>query len=320
MKISKVHAELTGNDVLSIINEFVKVEGLKINEANIIGNEVTIKGCFKKGVSFEFEAAIVLEGVIDNKIHARFSKFKLLNLGFFRIVRSFAIKKAVKVMNIKGFEVEKDRLIIDLHKVLIDIPYIELKPTNLYIRNGSIIAEVEEIQISVLGGLDKEKEKETEEKRDIKNEIKYPINKIKDSYSRGRDKIEGKIPKDLKTASDYIFLIPDIAALIFRLLKDDRVSLKMKMYLSASVAYISCPIDLIPDNIPLIGKIDDIGVAVFILHKIINDIPIQIIAENWEGKIDLISSIQYLIDYLMKFTNARNVEKLYNILEDLSTL
>ncbi|SFU50582.1 Uncharacterized membrane protein YkvA, DUF1232 family [Clostridium sp. DSM 8431] len=318
MKISKVQAELSGSDVLSIINEFVKVEGLKIEKADIIGNEIYIKGCFKKGVSFRFEAAIAIEGVVDEKIHARFSKLKILNLGIFRVIRSFAMKKAFKAMDIKGFQVNKDRLIIDLKKVLMDVPYIELKPTNLYIKNGSVVAEIEEIEISILGEIVKEKEEKSKE--DIKDKIKEPINKCEDSYSKGRDIIKEKIPKDFESASDFIFLLPDITALIFRLLKDKRVSTKAKLYMSLALAYISFPIDFIPDKFPLVGKIDDIGVAVFTLYKVINDIPIQIIAENWSGSIDFISLLQYALDYLMKFTNANNVQKLYNILEDLRTL
>lgn len=318
MKISKVQVQLTGQDILSIINEFVKVDGLKIDEANICGSEIEIGGFFKKGVSFEFKAGMVLEGVIDGKIHARFSKCKFLKLGIFRIIRSFALKKAIEALNIKGFQVIKDKIIIDLEKVLLDVPYVSLKPTDLYIRNGIIFAEIEEIQLSIAGELIKEKPKE--KKETIKDKIEYPINKVEDCYSAGRRKLQEKIPKELKKASNFIFILPDIAALIYRLLKDKRVPIKTKLYLSAAVAYITFPIDFIPDKIPLIGKIDDIGVAVFALNRIVKDVPIQVIAENWQGSIDLLSLLKNVLDYLINFTNANNVEKLYNIVEELSTL
>ena len=318
MKISKVQAQLSSNDILSIINEFAKVDGLSIDKADIYGNEIEIGGSFKKGVAFDFKGAIALEGVIDGKIHARFSKLKILKLGIFRVMRNFALKKAIQALDIKGIEIQKDKIIIDLEKLLLDVPYVDLRPSDLYIKNGVLFAEIEKIEISLVGGIIKEKP--VEKKETIKDEIEYPINKVEDCYTSGRNKLEEKMPEGLKKEKNIIFIIPDIVALIYRLLKDKRVSVKTKLYLSAAVAYITFPIDFIPDSVPLIGKIDDIGVAVFALNKIIVDVPIQVIAENWEGNIDLLSVLKNALEYLINFTNAKNVEKLYNIIEELSTL
>lgn len=323
MKISNVQAQLTGDDILSIINEFVKVDGLNICKANIYGNRIEIEGSFKKGVGLDFSGTIEIEGVIDGVIYARFSKLKVLNLGIFRFIKNFALNKAIKVMNVKGIGVKKDKLIIDLQKVLIDIPYVSLKPKNLYIKDGAVFAEIEELDISIAGNLVKEDLQEDnyeEEKKSFKESIEYPINKVKDCYTSGRDKVEEKIPEGMKKAKDLIFVIPDVAALIYRLLKDKRVPVKTKLCLSAAVAYITFPIDFIPDNLPFIGAIDDIGIVIFALNKIINDVPAQVIAENWEGNIDLLSFLNNILEYLNKFTNANNVEKIYNIIEELSTL
>lgn len=326
MKISNVQAQLTGNDILSIINEFVKVDGLDICNANIYGNRIEIEGSFKRGVGFDFSGIIEIEGVIGGVIYARFSKFKVLNLGIFRIIKNFALNRSIKAMDVKGIGVKKDKIIIDLQKVLIDVPYVSLKPKNLYIKDGAVFVEIEELDISIAGNLIKEdlkeddSEEKEEEKKSFKESLEYPINKVEDCYTKGRNNIEEKIPEGMKKAKDILFIIPDIAALIFRLLKDKRVPTKTKLCLSAAVAYITFPIDFIPDNLPFIGTVDDIGIAIFALNKIINDVPAQVIAENWEGNIDLLSFLNNILEYLNKFTNANNVEKFYNIIEELSTL
>ena len=44
--------------------------------------------------------------------------------------------------------------------------------------------------------------------------------KIEDCYTVGRGKNKEKMPLNVQKYSDYILIIPDIVALIYRLLKD----------------------------------------------------------------------------------------------------
>jgi hypothetical protein len=101
MKISRVQAQLTGEDILGIINEFVNVKGLRVDEISI-DKEIIIKGNFTHGISLDFEGALSLEGVKDGKIYGRFSSLNLMKLGTFRMIRSFALKKALKFLEGKG--------------------------------------------------------------------------------------------------------------------------------------------------------------------------------------------------------------------------
>ena len=57
MNISKVCVNLTGQDILSIINDFVNINGLTLNEVTI-DNGVEIKGSFKKGIKIDFKLLI----------------------------------------------------------------------------------------------------------------------------------------------------------------------------------------------------------------------------------------------------------------------
>ena len=53
MRISSVKIDISNEDILSIINEFVNVEPLKINEV-IINQNITIKGKFESKIEINF--------------------------------------------------------------------------------------------------------------------------------------------------------------------------------------------------------------------------------------------------------------------------
>lgn len=319
MRISGVQAQLNGEDILSIINEFVKVEGLELTEVNI-DKSVTIKGSFKKGITIDFNAELLIEKVEDNKIFCRLSKVKVMSLGIFRMVRSLALKIALKELKVNGIENEKDMLIIDIDKIISTIPYVRLKIKDIYMKGNLLNVEVEDVNISIKGEF-KEEQEVAEEIVEEKVEVEeVPINKVEDGYTIGRKTVEEKMPEKMKKVSDYIFVIPDIIALIYRLLKDNRVAVKTKLIISASLAYVISPRNIIPNNIPFIGRIDDVAVVFFALNRIANDVEANIIVENWEGKNELVVVLKTGLDYIVNFTNANNVEKLYNIVEEISTL
>jgi len=318
MRISRVQAQLTSEDILSIINEFVKVKGLRVDNISI-DKEIIIKGNFTHGISLDFEGALFLEGVKDGKIYGRFSRLKIMNLGAFRMIRSFALKKALKFLELNGVEANKDSLIVDIHKILSENPFVKLDLSGTYIKEGLLYAEVKSLNISIKGELLKEKEEIKNLDEDEIIEV-IPINKVKDNYTNGRKILIKKLPKGAKIAKDIIFMIPDIVALLVRVLKDSRVPIKTKLVVSASLAYIMFPIDIIPDKIPLIGSIDDVAVILFALNKIAKDVDLNVIMENWEGSNELLLTLKSGLSYLVNFTGAKNVEKLYNLIDELSTL
>lgn len=316
MKISRVQAQLTGEDILSIINEFVNVKGLRLDEISI-DKEIIIKGNFTHGISLDFEGALSLEGVKDGKIYGRFSRLNIMKLGAFRMIRSFALKKALKFLEGNGVEVNKDRLIVDLNKILVENPFVSLDLSGAYIKEGLLHAEVEEVNISIKGQLTKEK---IEEPAEVEIIVVPPIKKTEDDYTKGRKILLNKLPKGAKFAKEIIFIIPDIIALLIRMLKDTRVPIKTKVALAASLAYIVSPIDIIPDKIPLIGSIDDVAVILFALNRIATDVDITVVMENWQGNNEVLLTLKSGLNYLMDFTGAKNVEKIYSLIEGLSTL
>ncbi|WP_252246639.1 DUF1232 domain-containing protein [Clostridium sp. ZBS4] len=320
MKISNIKVKLLGEDLLSIINEFVKIDGLYINKINI-SNGIIIEGNFKKGINVEFSLKVEILELIDEKIICRLSNFKVMNLGLFRMIRSFILKKVIKDFNEKGITAEKDKISIDIRKILYDIPFVDFKLKEVFVKDKELWVDLEEINISLNGNLIKEKVIEKVEENNIENCNELIIvNKVRDNYSLGRELLSNKLPEKTKKFKEYIFLLPDIISLIYRLLKDRRVPIKTKLILSSAIAYITLPTDIIPNNIPFIGAIDEIGVAFFALNNIINDVPMNVIIENWEGKNEIITVLKSGLEYLINFTGAKNVEKLCLVITELTTL
>ena len=320
MKISEVKVKLLGSDVLSIVNEFVKIDGLTLKSV-IINDGIEINGSFKKGFSVDFSIKADILGCNNSIISAKLSKVKVFNLGIFRLIRSFVLKKIAKEFSQFGIESKKDNVSIDVKKILKDISYVDLNIRELYTKSSELWVEADNIEISIAGTIIKEntdEEVETAENKESKS--LECVTKIRDNYSNGRDIVINKLPENIREYKDYLFILPDLVSLIYRLLKDKRVPVKTKLVMSAATAYIMVPSDLIPNNIPFIGVIDDIGVLFFALNRVIKDVPLSVIVENWEGSNDIIIVMKNGIEYITNFTAAKNVETLYEFVEELSTL
>lgn len=316
MNITNIAVGLTGKDILSILNDFVDVEGLTVYSIDI-SEYILIKGNFKKGISIDFECGLKLNSTNNNMIQGEICKFKILNIGIASFFRKIALKFALKSFAEKGIYYNDGKVNIQYKYILKDIPYIDFSINDLRILDDKVVVGVNNVSISLGGELKKEvklfKEEEVEEEIRESEER----GKTEDIYTLGREKISNKLPEKIKKYSDYIFIIPDIAALLTRLLKDNRVSIKTKLILSGAVAYIVVPTDIIPDKIPFIGKIDELAVAFFALNRIVKDVPIHIILENWQGRNDIILVVKNLIEYITNFTAAQNVETLYEFLEEI---
>lgn len=318
MNISGVKVSLTGEDLLSIINGFVKVEGLNLAKIEI-GEEIKLFGSYVKGFKIDFIAGLRVKRVENGVIHGEVSSFKIAKIKVFSLFRKMALKYTLKSLEEKGINYEDGKVVINLKSLLRDVPYVDLDIADIHIKQNILNVDVTNINISLEGAITKE-EPEAIEAEEVIEEINENIEKVKDCYSNGRGYLENKLPQKIKTYSDYLFIIPDMAALLYRLLKDKRVPVRTKLIISGAIAYIAFPTDIIPDNIPFIGKVDEIAVAFFALDRIIADVSINVILENWEGKNDIVLVIKNIIEYVTNFTGARNVEKVYNFVEEVMSL
>lgn len=309
MKISSAKVRITSEDIFGIIKEYVKVEGLNIKDVKI-GELIEAKGSYKKGVEIPFQASLGLGSIKNNVITIKIFDFKVAKVGILKSVKSFALKTILKDFSQYGVSSEEDNLFVDLNVISKFVPYVyyTVKAVNSY--EGAIEAEVEDIIYAP--------EKETEAADIKKEESNESSIRPVDGYTKVRENIESKVPEKYKDVVEYAMLIPDIAALLWRLFRDKRVELKTKVLVGGLLAYIASPIDIIPDFIPLVGKIDDVAIVLFAMNKIINEVPEELILANWTGKENVIQKVKEGVAFISKMLGSQNVGKLLDYIKKLS--
>jgi uncharacterized membrane protein YkvA (DUF1232 family) len=77
--------------------------------------------------------------------------------------------------------------------------------------------------------------------------------------------------------------VPDCVVLFGRLLSDARISRRAKLVLVGLVAYLSMPLDLVPDFIPIAGQLDDAIIVAVVLRTVLRAAGADLIREHWPG-------------------------------------
>lgn len=297
MKISGVKVLLREEDILSIIEDYLTIDGLTI-ESIEIKEIITIKGSLKKKIKIPFKAQIAIGNIDDNILNIRIFSVNILKIGILRSIKNLLLKKLLYDYDEYGIKVEKDNVSLNLDLVSRLIPYFYIKLKKITLMNESLEIQAEDIVYA--------QNKETVKiiKRDITSGT------YEDKYSKIREKIADKVPDKYEKALQYAMLIPDITALLWRVFKDKRVKIKVKIMVVGVIGYLVSPIDIIPDFIPFIGAIDDIAIAFFGLNAIINEVPEEIILENWTGNENIILITKEAVNYISKIVGSDNVNKL----------
>ena len=73
---------------------------------------------------------------------------------------------------------------------------------------------------------------------------------------------------------------PTYGRLLLELLTDPRIPLSRKAILGLGAGYLVMPIDLIPDFLPVIGRLDDIAVIVLALDLFLESVPQALLYEK----------------------------------------
>ena len=74
-----------------------------------------------------------------------------------------------------------------------------------------------------------------------------------------------------------------VPRLIFRLMLDGRVPLRVKLMIPAILAYLVLPFDIIPDIVPVLGYIDDLVVVIVSLVLFLGMVPKGLLSEYTRG-------------------------------------
>jgi uncharacterized membrane protein YkvA (DUF1232 family) len=73
---------------------------------------------------------------------------------------------------------------------------------------------------------------------------------------------------------------PDYARLIFALIADERTPASRKAVLAAALGYLVIGRDIVPDDIPIIGGLDDLVVVVLAVDLFLDGIPDELLREK----------------------------------------
>ncbi len=114
-----------------------------------------------------------------------------------------------------------------------------------------------------------------------------------------------------RTALDAV--LPS-AKLLFRLARDSRVPTRTRLLAVGSLAYVALPFDIIPDGIPILGRIDDFGLVAVALVRLVRDAGPEIVQEHWDGDAAALESFLGAVDLLDSLIPSR-VRKLASLVD-----
>jgi uncharacterized membrane protein YkvA (DUF1232 family) len=307
MKVSKAKIKLTEKDLIGIADDFLEVEGLTIETVEI--NEVIkINGNYRNKINIPFKAEIGIGRAKNNIVTVKLFKIHIYKVWAFKELAKLTLKALLKKFDGFGVEIEKDYLHIDLNVLSKFIPFVYFMVDEIHVNEG----EIEVYAENILYAKDKPTEIISVSKTIKAHEEK--VNKIVDLYSCIREKVSNKIPNKYKSLSEYILMIPDIVVLFGRLMNDKRVDKKTKLLIGGAIAYLISPINLVFESIPIIGEIDDISIIFFVLEKTVQDVPSNIISENWQGKNDILLKSKEGIRLIISIIGKNNIKHIFKFL------
>jgi uncharacterized membrane protein YkvA (DUF1232 family) len=83
--------------------------------------------------------------------------------------------------------------------------------------------------------------------------------------------------------SEGLRLLPDLVRLLRRLAGDRTLPVGVRVRLGLLLAYLLCPIDLVPDFIPVLGYADDAIIVVIALRSVTRRAGPDALARHWPG-------------------------------------
>jgi uncharacterized membrane protein YkvA (DUF1232 family) len=115
---------------------------------------------------------------------------------------------------------------------------------------------------------------------------------------------------------DVLLLLPDLFALVIRLIRDPRIDRGPKLQLIAVTTYVISPIDLVPDFMLPFGLIDDTVALAFVLGRIVrmmDQAGEDVLREHWEGQGDVLDRIQWITSNASWWLGAGTLGRLKRI-------
>ena len=85
------------------------------------------------------------------------------------------------------------------------------------------------------------------------------------------------------TVTESLRLLPDLVRLVTRLAKDRSQPRGVRIRIALLLAYLACPIDLVPDFVPVLGYADDVIIVLLTLRSVIRLVGETPLRKHWPG-------------------------------------
>lgn len=110
---------------------------------------------------------------------------------------------------------------------------------------------------------------------------------------------------------EWLRVFPNLGKFILRVSRDPRVPRRSKVILGLVAAYIVVPLDIIPDWIPGIGRLDDVALLVLALDGLLSSVPDEVIADHWDGDIETLERIRRGLHVATRIVPNRITRRLF---------
>ena len=95
-----------------------------------------------------------------------------------------------------------------------------------------------------------------------------------------------------------LLVLPHMVVLLTRLLRDPHVPLRRKLVAGVAAAYVVSPIDLLPDAIPVLGRMDDLVVVALAIDHLVKGVPEEIVHGHWPGSLDALELTSAIVEWI----------------------
>ena len=96
---------------------------------------------------------------------------------------------------------------------------------------------------------------------------------------------------------ETVLLLPNLAKLMGRLVRDPRVPITRKVLAALVLAYVVSPIDIIPDFFLGVGLLDDIVLVALALANLMESAGPEVVLEHWDGSEDALDLVLATVDW-----------------------
>ena len=92
--------------------------------------------------------------------------------------------------------------------------------------------------------------------------------------------------------------VPAVVKLVARLASEPRVDLRVRLIVAGAAGYALLPVDVIPDWVPVFGRLDDVLVAVLAMKVLMDGAGEDLVREHWDGSDRALEAFGEIVEWL----------------------